>query len=713
MTQKTDNNDPYFHEDPGSGLSKITVHSFDLDKDFHLWKSWRTNDGRVLVNPKCSFARTENPFEPGSLLLLTSNHDPAVTGRSFGGFGMRVPVNPAVEINAQTFVEFQFYYPKSAANKYMRFEIWSTSSGGEGAQANAGSPGTNTSSIYIRTVDLKGVYNFNLDTRIGYYYDETWFRITVRAPVPVSSGKWEFLNIDLHTETNAKIEDSLLMIGDIKITQTDPQGIPIPKVVNAKKYLEVEPIRKKYNKDNGYFMMGTIGTGITEPDSLRGRHFEIFVDENKLKPEMHLRPPKWLRDEYPYFVFLPDDEGPEWEFPTDSHLGVRDSGKPGEYKLHGHTLSWSDQSPEWMKQIIPENITSMEWNKKGYFYSGGARASGPFVKVKKETARRIYFDQTMNVMRHFMTVDARYGSSEKRGIIPFHSFDIINVEIHESQHSVIIQNEPNEWKNAVKNTSWLMALTDIDFDDVRQHYIYLLFKYAHIAIPNAKMAEKYKAGYNNPDIVPDYMKIDGHDNNGSIDAYISEKPPILVLNDFDFIVLTKAKVAVNMIKEINTAWKSDALYDGRNLIECIGIQGHETVSQTVASNSQRALALFAKLVDEGFLDCICYSEMDMKQDDYAPGGGARAPEILNQKQADAIGYQYALLFKLFEKYKKYIDHVIFWSQSGASWLYSYVLFDHEQKASQAYYGIMDTDRFIKGHSYLDGFFEKEYDKVKD
>jgi hypothetical protein len=43
---------------------------------------------------------------------------------------------------------------------------------------------------------------------------------------------------------------------------------------------------------------------------------------------------------------------------------------------------------------------------------------------------------------------------------------------------------------------------------------------------------------------------------------------------------------------------------------------------------------------------------------------------------------------------------------------SYVLFDQNQMASQAYYGIMDPDRFIKGHSYLDKYFAGEYDKVR-
>jgi len=710
MSQIINEDDPYFRSDPGTGLKRISVYKFDLETNFNAWKSWRTNDGRVLTGSNSSFTVIDNPFDFGHLLLLSTCFNPAVTGRSFGGFGMRAPINPALSVDNQTFIEFELYYPMSAANKYMRFEIWSTSTGGEGSQASAGSPGTNRSSIYIRTTDLEGVFNFNLNNRCGYYNNETWFKKTFRASAPVAAGSWEYLNIDLHTETSARVDNGLLMIGNIRITQPDPDGVPIPDVVNTKKFSEVDPVREKYNPDNGYFLMGTIGTGTVAPDSIRGYHYGIFVGENNLKPECHLGPPKWLRDEYPLFVFSTDTEEREWNLPTGNYSDVRDSGKPDEYKLHGHTLSWCNQSPPWMRQIVPESITSMEWNKDGLFYSSGIKAVGPFQGVKKETARRVYFNHIIYVLRHFMSTDARYDSDEKRGIIPFHSFDVVNVEIHESRHSAIIQKNQNIWKTGLKNLSWLMAMTDNDFDDIRQHYIYLLFKYAHIAVPNAQMAEKYKAGFNDPDIVPEYMKMDNHDSNGSIDAYVSAKPPILICNDYDFTVRSKVIVACNMIKEINTAWKTDPLYDGRNLIECIGIQGHETVSPDLAGQYRHAFAMFAGIIDDDLLDWICISELDMKQNDTAPGGGARAPEVLNQKQADAIGYQYALLFKVFEKFKKYIDHIIFWSQFGASWLSSYVLFDHEQMASQAYYAVMDPDRFIKGHSYLDSYFTGEHDR---
>jgi len=144
----------------------------------------------------------------------------------------------------------------------------------------------------------------------------------------------------------------------------------------------------------------------------------------------------------------------------------------------------------------------------------------------------------------------------------------------------------------------------------------------------------------------------------------------------------------------------------------MGIQGHETVGPAMVSQNQSSMEMFVSLIDEGLLNSVCYSEVDIKQSDNAPGGGALAPAVLNQKQADVIGYQYALLFKMFEKYKKYIDHVIFWGQYGSSWMKSYLPFDHDKMASQAYYGIMDPDRFISGHSYLDSYFAGEYEKLK-
>jgi hypothetical protein len=105
--------------------------------------------------------------------------------------------------------------------------------------------------------------------------------------------------------------------------------------------------------------------------------------------------------------------------------------------------------------------------------------------------------------------------------------------------------------------------------------------------------------------------------------------------------------------------------------------------------------------------------LDLKMPTNAPGGGATAPAVLNVRQSDALGYQYALMYKLFTKFAPYVDHIISWGVSGSGWQGSYVLFDSQTNANAGYYGAMNPDRFILGHSYLDEFFEGEYEKLED
>jgi len=176
MESRTEDNDPYFRNDPGNNSELQPIFKFDFQKGFEAWKLWRTNDGRILPNSASSFYLIENPFGNGSLIVLSTNFDPAAVRKSFGGFGIRFPINPAVTINEKTYIEFDFYYPKDACGKYMRFEIWSTTSGGEGSQANAGLPGTNKTQIYIRSSEMEDANNVNLNSRCGYYNNETWFK---------------------------------------------------------------------------------------------------------------------------------------------------------------------------------------------------------------------------------------------------------------------------------------------------------------------------------------------------------------------------------------------------------------------------------------------------------------------------------------------------------------------------------------------------------
>ncbi|THF74317.1 endo-1,4-beta-xylanase [Cohnella fermenti] len=683
---KSDGSDPYFRLDPGPG--KVPV---QITAPTNVWTSRTPLDNRIPADfAGSTYQMVPYPFadSEGKADVLQINYIHNGTS-TFGGISLESPLSPAVNVPAGATIEFDVYYPKSAQGKFMRWRIRNTN--------------TDLDS-YLRDYEYN---NLNPDW-VGSYNGDSWLK--AHHSITASTGNSSNFILELHGETGRPAEAGMLLVANIRITAPDPNGIALPNVVNTENQSAAAPLKSIYNRDNDLFMVGTIGTGAVT--GARARHYEIFVDGNNLKAEpTHPRGPDWLRSVAgdPLSGATTTPGATEYSFPTSSYQAIRDSGTSGQYKAHGHVLAWYNQAPAWMRQIIPANLPSgYTGTAKFYGLGNGVTTTVP---VEQDMARRVQFNHTMYVMRHFLTTDAKYGSSASRGIIPFNSWDVLNEEIHESRHSEIIPNDANSWKTSLKNTNWLVAMSDDEIDgDIRDHYIYLLFKYAHIAAPNAQMAAAYKANYAD---LPEYMKLDGHDAEGSIDAYITDSPPKLTYNDYDISTRTKARTLYNMVRELNTAWLTDPLYDGRPLIEDIGIQGHDSVKETLASDNQYAMALYASLVDEGLLTGISFSEFDLKMPTSAPGGGAIAPAVLNVRQSDALGYEYALMYKLFTKFAPYIDHIISWGVSGSGWQGSYVLFDSQSNANAGYYGAINPNRFILGHSYLDDFFEGEYEKLQD
>ncbi len=683
---KADGSDPYFRLDPGPG--KVPV---KITEPTNVWTSRTPLDSRVPADfAGGTYQMIPYPFSDseGKADVLQINYVHNGTS-TFGGISLQSPLSPAVNVPIGSTIEFDVYYPKSAQGKYMRWRIRNTN--------------TNIDS-YLRDYQYN---NLNPDW-VGSYNGETW--LVAHNSVTASPGDSSDFVLELHGENGRPAEMGMLLVANIKITAPDPQGVALPNVVNNENQSVVPPLKSVYNNENGLFMVGAIGTGaVTET---RANHYEIFVDGNNLKADgTHPRGPSWLKsvtgDVLNGATTTPGVG--EYSFPTNSYQAIRDSGTPGEYKSHGHVLAWYNQAPAWMTQIIPANLSS-GYNGTTDFYGLGNGVTTT-VKVDKEMARRVQYNHTMYVMRHFLSTDTKYGSSVSRGVIPFNSWDVLNEEVHESRHSENIPKDVNSWRTSLKHTNWLVAMSDdLIGGDIKDHYIYLLFKYAHIAAPNAKMAAAYKANYAD---LPEYMKLDEHDTNGSIDAYIVDNPPKLTYNDYGLATRSKARTVYNMVLELNTAWLSDPLYDGRPLIEDIGIQGHDSIGKTLASDNQYAMALYASLVDRGLLSGISYSELDLKVPTTAPGGGATAPVVLNVRQSDALGYEYALMYKMFTKFAPYIDHIISWGVSGSGWQGSYVLFDSQSNANAGYYGAINPDRFILGHSYLHDFFNSEYEKLQD
>ena len=708
--KKTDGSNPYNGAYPGPGPERIPVLTDGFDTSIAGWElSGQFSDGRWNNEGDIAWAE---PFADGKLKIEANFDGVPTNGKSYDGLAAKYTLPEPLVLTDSTYVQFDFYYPMNSQTKLMRFELWSTSTGGV---SNTGS-GSNRIQAYIRPDSLE-----YLNGPVAGEYNLQTYRVkklVFKVPGNLAEKTWEDLRLDLHGETNSAWEGGVLFIDNLEVLQQGA-GDPIPPVRNEKAGIEAPPVKEKYGD---LFLIGSLSPGsegYNDTGTLLFRQFNTVTPGNSLKADsVHPNPPAWLVQETGV-AFKGNGEGPEYTLNSQDaeFSAARNNG----FALHGHVLAWFNQGAPWMTQIIPEHITSNVWLPSGEYYLTGNGATGPFFNVSKDLARRAYYNHVVYELRHFMTADPRYAgdrlsnsSSNDDGVIAFRSFDVLNEEIHETRHTTLIPADGNAWKAALRNTSWLMAMSDDDYaTDIRQHYVYLLFKYAHIAVPNDKMAAAYKANYAS---LPDYMKLDSNDDGpaAGIDAFVSDSPPILYYNDYDLHSATKAKVIYNMVKELNMAWKTDPLYDGRPLIEGVGIQGHDTVSPTLASKNQDTIALFAGLVDEGLLTSIALSELDLVQPDSAPGGAASSTngDILNQTQADAIGYQFALLWKVYQKYSTYIERITFWGSNDPGWGGSYKIFDASAMAAPGYYGVMDPDAFIKGHSYLDYYFDGEFEKVK-
>lgn len=689
---------PMAGDDPGEGPERVPVSTMTFDSDIAGWSvAERANDGRIHTEGDITW---ENAFGDGKLKLSLNfdgvpNPDaPADQNWSLDGVPMKAALPSPINLTDATFIQFDFYYPMNSQGKLMRFELWSTTSGGAG---NRGSGGSKTQA-YIRPDNLE-----YLNGPVAGEYGGQAFRVKkITMRTPVTTGTWEDLRLDIHGESATAWSDGVLFIDNVTVLQQAP-GDPIPPTNNANPGRDLPSIKEKYNDR---FLIGTTSpgangyNGVTGSSALLLRHFNTVTPGNSLKADsVHPNPPQWLMDATGYEL-SGNPSGPEYTLTAqDEEFGA---AQENGYKMHGHVLAWFNQGARWMTQIVPENVTATSYNAAGNYFSYGNGAAGPFYPVSKDLARRAYYNHILYELRHFMTTDSRY--TNNTGIIGFHSFDVLNEEIHETRHTTIIPAASEEWKTTLRNTSWLRAMTDDDYGDITQHYVYLLFKFAHIAVPNAQMAVKYRANYAS---LPDWMKQDNHDDAGSIDGFISPNPPILYYNDYDLYQGTKAKAAYNMIRELNIAWQNDPLYDGRPLIEGLGIQGHDTVGPALANQNRETIRLFADLIDQGLLTAIAVSELDLVIPDGAPGGAASSTsgDVLNQKQADAIGYQYALLFKVYIEFSRYIERITLWGTQDPGWGGSYKPFDFASNAAPGYYGIMDPDRFIAGHSYLDAYFE--------
>jgi len=157
----------------------------------------------------------------------------------------------------------------------------------------------------------------------------------------------------------------------------------------------------------------------------------------------------------------------------------------------------------------------------------------------------------------------------------------------------------------------------------------------------------------------------------------------LYYNDYNEDNQSKAQAIYNMVKDINDRYA--LTHPGKLLIDGIGMQGHYSVN-TNPENVKLSLEKFISLGVE-----VSITELDIQA-----GSNYQLPE----KVANAQGYLYAQLFKLFKAHAGDIKRVTFWGMDdNTSWRASSnpLLFDKNLQAKPAYYGVIEPDKFMAEH----------------
>ena len=154
----------------------------------------------------------------------------------------------------------------------------------------------------------------------------------------------------------------------------------------------------------------------------------------------------------------------------------------------------------------------------------------------------------------------------------------------------------------------------------------------------------------------------------------------LYYNDYNLDNQNKAAATYHMVKELNEAYA--AKHAGKMLIDGVGMQGHYTVN-TNPANVALSLERFISLGVE-----VSITELDIQ---------AGSNYELTDKLANAQGYQYAQLFKLFRDNADHIARVTLWGMDdGNSWRAqgNPLVFDKDLQAKAAFDGVIDPDAFI-------------------
>jgi len=158
---------------------------------------------------------------------------------------------------------------------------------------------------------------------------------------------------------------------------------------------------------------------------------------------------------------------------------------------------------------------------------------------------------------------------------------------------------------------------------------------------------------------------------------------ILYYNDYNDHAPGKRDAIAAMVMDINERWRGDPLYDGRLLIEGIGMQAHYSISGWMSDpvHVRTAIELYA----------ATGARISITEWDLTLGGSRTHPPTPTEALFQAQGERFGLLMGYFLEFSDFIARVTFWGkadhQSWISWGHP-LLFDADFRPKPAYFALL-------------------------
>ena len=168
-------------------------------------------------------------------------------------------------------------------------------------------------------------------------------------------------------------------------------------------------------------------------------------------------------------------------------------------------------------------------------------------------------------------------------------------------------------------------------------------------------------------------------------ARIYDPFAILYYNDYNDHVPGKRDAIAQMVMQINERWQNDSLYDGRLLIEGIGMQAHYSISGWM-SNPRYVRSAIELYITTG-------ARIGITELDIVIGGSRENPATATPELLGAQAERYGLLMSWYLEFSDYIERVTLWGLadhfSWISWGHP-LLFDENFRAKPAFFAVMEA-----------------------